>query len=219
MDTLDKGTITLGELGILASIDANLGLSALRHGQVHIDLSLVGLGGLCANHPLKRLCGLNDARAHGKVGVDGDGLCDGRLGVLFLLRRGLGPALERAEDGDEALPLGLVVKGARVVARAQALFPGHGPDLQKVHRVRLVLIELAVRDSRAAGGELHVAAVHAVELVGLAALAALGEHGVAVRQLAGEDVAKDFKVTVRMRREARVGLDAVLVQDAQGAKV
>lgn len=38
-------------------------------------------------------------------------------------------------------------------------------------------------------------------------------------ELAGEDVAEDLKVTMRVSGEARVGLYAVLVEDTQGAKM
>lgn len=82
-----------------------------------------------------------------------------------------------------------------------------------------MLIKLGVRDSRAARRELHVASVHSVELVRLAAFLALGQHGVSVGEFPGEDVAEDFEIPVRMRREARVGLDAILIQDAEGSEL
>ncbi len=84
------------------------------------------------------------------------------------------------------------------------------PRSGEVDGVGAVLIEFRVGDARAAGGELNISPVHAVEPVALAALCAFPEHRVPVRQLPREDVAEDLEIPVRVSRESRVGLDAVL---------
>lgn len=74
-------------------------------------------------------------------------------------------------------------------------------------------------DAGASGRELHISPVHSVELVRLAALLALGQHGVAMSQLSREYVSENLKVAMRMRGKPRVGLDSVLVQDSQRAEL
>ena len=66
---------------------------------------------------------------------------------------------------------------------------------------------------------MHVASLHAVEIVFSRAFLAFLDHRVAVRQLAGEDVAEYFGVAVPVRGEAGLACYAVLVQDAEGSKV
>lgn len=110
---------------------------------------------------------------------------------------------------------------ARVVPRRESRLPGHRPDLQEMHRVGTVLVHFRMGDACAARGELHVAAVHAVKLIGgdIAAFCALAEHGVTVGELARENVGEDLKVAVRVGGEPGLGLDAVFVEDAEGAEV
>lgn len=81
-----------------------------------------------------------------------------------------------------------------MVAGWETAFPGQGPDLQEVHGRGGGVVVLGVGDAAAAGGELHVAAEQAGEVVVsflvvvvfLCRLCAV--HRVAVRELAGEDV-------------------------------
>ena len=70
----------------------------------------------------------------------------------------------------------------------------------------------------AAGRELHVTPLHAVEGLALLALLAFGHHAVAVRQLPAQDVAEDLGVAVRVGGEALARGDAVFVQHAQRAE-
>ena len=107
-----------------------------------------------------------------------------------------------------------------MISRRQALAPGQGPDLQKVHLVALVLVLLRMRDAGAASRELHVAPVHAVEIVLVRRVGAVffRDHGISVRKFAREDVREDLGVAVWVCWEAVKGRDAVFVEDAEGAE-
>ena len=69
------------------------------------------------------------------------------------------------------------------------------------------------------GGELDVAALHAVELLSLFAFCALLDHAIAVRELSAEDVAEDLGVAVWVGWKSVPGGHAVFVEDAQTAEV
>lgn len=218
-DAFDEGTVTFAELRVFAPVQANLGVALLGHDQVDVDLSLWLLCATTSNSPFKLVLWGNQTCSHDKVGVDRNGIRDSWSGILLLLGGCINTGLQWAEDLDKALALVLVGKVACVIAWCQSSLPRNRPNLQKMNSVSLVLIEFAVSDASASGGELDVSAVHAVEGVGLSTLFALGEHGIAMCQFTTQDVAENFKIAMRVGRESVVCLDTVLVEDSQRAKV
>ena len=99
-------------------------------------------------------------------------------------------------------------EGLLLVARREALALGLDPDLQEVHGLRAVGIELAVLDAGARRHALHVARA---------------DHGaraqaVLVLERAVEHVGDDLHVAVAVRAEAGARLHAVFVDHAQRAE-
>ena len=82
---------------------------------------------------------------------------------------------------------------------------GHDPYLQEVHQFLARGIELAVGDAAARAHHLHVAgADHRA-----------GAHRVLVFQRTLQHIGEYFHVPVRMRAEARAGLDAIVIDHQQ----
>jgi hypothetical protein len=106
-----------------------------------------------------------------------------------------------------------------MIPRLQALGPRQDPNLQEMHPLAPLLILLRMRDPRPCRRELHIAPLEAVEQLLVLALPFAAERGVAVRQLATEDVAEDLEVAVWVRGESCPGRDAVFIQNANGAEV
>src|SRR5215469_473248 len=92
-----------------------------------------------------------------------------------------------------------------LVAGRQSFGFGLDPDLQEVHRLGLRGIELAVGD---AGTGAHALDVATADYRAVA-------HGVAMLQLAGQDVGEDLHVAVAVLAEALARCDPVVVDDAQ----
>lgn len=81
---------------------------------------------------------------------------------------------------------------------------GLDPDLEEVEWLRGGWVELRVGDAGACAHELDFPGL---ELAGVS-------HGVHMGEGAGEDVAEDFHIVVRVGGEAAAGGDFVLVDDA-----
>ena len=101
------------------------------------------------------------------------------------------------------------------------MLPWQTPYLQEMHRLRLVLILLCMRDAAATSGELDVSAFHDEIVIATnvfqtfrVRLGFLAVHRVAVCQLPRKDIAEDLGITMRMRRETSSGSDAVFVEYA-----
>ena len=94
----------------------------------------------------------------------------------------------------------------RLPARRHALLVGQDPDLEQLG-LGVLLVVLGVLDA--------VARAHHLDLARLGA--ALVAKMVLMRDRASYDVGHDLHVAVGMRREARVGRDAVVVPHAQRA--
>ena len=94
------------------------------------------------------------------------------------------------------------------VARGETAFAGLNPELQKVQGLGSARIELAV--GHAAAG------AHELDLAGLEHTAI--SEAVFVLQLAFQNIAEDFHVSMRMRPETLTPSDPVVVDHTQRAK-
>lgn len=132
----NKSAIALTQLCILPSIQPNLGLSILRHRQVHIHIPLpAATDDVTRPHgPTERRHGRDNPRPHDKVRMDGDSVCDLRGGRVLLRRRGLGARRQWRQNGHERLALGVFAKRPRVILRLEPVLPREHPDLQEMHR-------------------------------------------------------------------------------------
>src|SRR6202158_5670229 len=84
----------------------------------------------------------------------------------------------------------------------------HDPDLQKMHRLRLRMVELAMRDSRARAHPLHFADSDD----------RAGPETVLMLERTVENVGDNFHVAMPMSRESRAGANSILVDYTQRAK-
>src|SRR5262249_12420707 len=125
--------------------------------------------------------------------------------VLVNRDRALGPVAR----GDEPQPAALLVgaEALLLVRRLDADDFRLDPDLQKVRHARLLVVELAVPHAATRAHPLHVPRDDGRAVA----------HGILVAKRALQDVAQDLHIAVAMGAEARAGLYAVLVDDAQGA--
>ena len=101
----------------------------------------------------------------------------------------------------------LIRKPLRLIMRLQPALIGLSPDLQEVHLIIPIAVVLGVPDPRPRASELNLPTREILQVA----------HGVLVLQGAVDDVAEDEKLGVAVRAEARAGLDAVFVDDAQRA--
>src|SRR6266481_7393705 len=85
---------------------------------------------------------------------------------------------------------------------------GHDPDLQEMHGLRLRMVELAVRDSRARAHPLHFADSDD----------RAGPETILMLERAFENVGDNLHIAMPMRRESRAGANSILVDYPQRAK-
>src|SRR5262249_18399604 len=92
-----------------------------------------------------------------------------------------------------------------LVARTNAVALRRDPDLQKVSRLVLGQVELAMRHTRAGAHALHIARRNALYVA----------DAVPMGELSGENVADDLHVAMRVLAEPTARRDPVLVDHAQ----
>ena len=141
-----------------------------------------------------RLIGVKNTGVHRQRRVNADH-------VLSLL-------LNIVDQQTQPIALLLLRPVLRRVRRFQPGFTRLGPDLNEMHRQRLVNVELGVFDSCSRGSELHFAPMDDLRVA----------QGVFVFQLAVDDVREDLVLAVRMSAEARRRLDTIFVQHAKTAE-
>lgn len=236
-----EGSIALGQHRILPARNPDLRAPILAHREVHVDVAVRHLPhGVAAHRPFEALVDADDAGRHDEIRVDGDRVLERGLGGFFFGGGGAGPGLEGREDGEECGAFCGLVESAGMVAGGEAAGPWKGPDLEEVDGF-VGLVAFGMCDScpassrvsidsytmnqggsehtSSASSKLHISPLHPVEIIALRTLGALLDHAIAVRQLAAQDIAEDFRIAVGMCREAGARRDAVLVEHAQAPEV
>jgi hypothetical protein len=171
-----------------------------RHAVSCIDAQAVDLDGARRRHQVAiaglaelifgGFAGLQRRRHHAGVGAD---------------RQCLGVRLEAAGDGDETAGAIRLRKRLRTPARLAAGLGGLDPDLEDPRRAGLEIVF----------GVAHAGAgTHYLNIASLGA--ALVAQTVLMRDGALADVSDDFHIGVRMRREAGVRRDLVVIPNPQG---
>src|SRR6266700_7273062 len=108
----------------------------------------------------------------------------------------------------ELVALGGIGKRLLLVTWCDPLAVGYDPDLQKMHRLRLRMVEFAMTNTGARRHDLHVARPDHRP----------GADAVLVLERTFENVGDDLHVAVPVRTEALTGAHPVLVDHAQGSK-
>lgn len=70
-----------------------------------------------------------------------------------------------------------------------------------------------------ASGELHVSSLHAEEIISFGSLVPLLNHAIPMCQLATENVAEDFGISVGMSWETLASINSIFIQNPQTSEV
>lgn len=108
IDIADKRSIPLTQNHILSSINPNLRTPLLRHWEVDIYMSALGLlNRIRTDRPLEAFINWYDASGHDEIRVDGYRVWEDGLGCFLLCGCSALSAYEWREDGKEGDPLGV----------------------------------------------------------------------------------------------------------------